>query len=147
MVTHVESAMRASAGRFSAMSGAPTDTLATLLADHSATMRPLFGPTEERVGAFSNISISMATVIESAELTTFYAIDAPTERLDSLQSDLLAHDLVDGAYIKPGAEPAANLNDMAPTPEEAPPATPDYVSRQGYLEAAPGGVEARCGQP
>ncbi|MBY5720607.1 S8 family serine peptidase [Rhizobium leguminosarum] len=135
--------MRASAGRFSAMSGAPTDTLATLLADHSATMRPLFGPTEERVAAFSSLSIGMAAIIEPTELTTFYAIDASTERLDSLQSDLLAHDLVDGAYIKPGAEPAAYLNDMAPTPEEAPPATPDYVSRQGYLEAAPGGVEAR----
>ncbi|WP_221962733.1 S8 family serine peptidase [Rhizobium laguerreae] len=143
VVTHVESAMRASAGRFSAMSGAPTDTLATLLADHSATMRPLFGPTEERVAAFSSLSIGMAAIIEPTDLTTFYAIDAPTERLDSLQSDLLAHDLVDGAYIKPGAEPAAYLNDMAPTPEEAPPATPDYVSRQGYLEAAPGGVEAR----
>jgi len=143
VVTHVESAMRASAGRFSAMSGAPTDTLATLLADHSATMRPLFGPTEERVAAFGNLSMDVAAVAEPTDLTTFYAIDAPAERLDALQSDLLAHDLVDGAYIKPGAEPAAYLNDMAPTSEEAPPATPDYVSRQGYLEAAPGGVEAR----
>jgi hypothetical protein len=44
--------------------------------------------------------------------------------------------------VKPPAEPP-QINDMAPVPEEAPPATPDFVSRQRYLDAAPGGVDAR----
>ena len=38
---------------------------------------------------------------------------------------------------------AAFLNDMAPAPEEPPPATPDFTARQIYLDAAPGGVDAR----
>lgn len=142
VVTRAETALRASAGRFEALSGESTDTLATLLADHGATLRPLFGPTEERVLAFSTAGEPSA-VSEPVELATFYMVDAPAEGLPALQSDLLAHDLVDGAYIKPGAEPPALLNDMAPTPEEAPPTTPDFSSRQLYLDAAPGGVEAR----
>ncbi|WP_222440866.1 S8 family peptidase [Siccirubricoccus deserti] len=35
------------------------------------------------------------------------------------------------------------LNDAVPLPEEAPPASPDFTGRQGYLDAAPGGVDAR----
>lgn len=75
-------------------------------------------------------------------MATFYAVEAPEAGMASLQSDLLANDLVDGAFIKPGAEPAV-LNDMAPATDEAPPASPDFVARQLYLEAAPGGIEAR----
>ena len=48
VVTHVETALRASAGRFEAMSGAPTNDLATILADHGAAMRPLFGRCRQR---------------------------------------------------------------------------------------------------
>ena len=142
VVTRAETAMRASAGRFEALSGEDTRTLATVLADHGAVMRPLFGATEERIAA-SALALESVTPGEPADLSIFYTVDAPTDRLDALQADLLAQDVVDGAYVKPGAEPAALLNDMAPTPEEAPPATPDFGSRQGYLEAAPGGVEAR----
>ena len=43
VVTRAETAMRASAGRFEALSGEDTRTLATVLADHGAVMRPLFG--------------------------------------------------------------------------------------------------------
>ncbi|MCD9144226.1 S8 family peptidase [Streptomyces albireticuli] len=42
-----------------------------------------------------------------------------------------------------GADPAAVLNDMAPDVADAPPVTPDFTARQGYLDAAPGGVDAR----
>lgn len=142
VVMRPESGLRASAGRFAAMSGAPTDTLSNLLRDHNASLRPLFGITEERVLARS-AALGGAMDTEPTELSTFYLVDAPPDRLEALQSDLLGHDLVDGAYVKPGAEPPALLNDMAPTPEEAPPATPDFTVRQAYLDAAPGGVEAR----
>jgi len=144
VVTRPETALRASAGRFHAMSGQSTDTLQALLSDHGASMRPLFGPTEERVAAMMSRSFGEASLgAEPVDLAIFYTVDAPAERLEALQSDLLAQDLVDGAYVKPGAEPPAFLNDMAPTPEEAPPSTPDYSSRQLYLDAAPAGVEAR----
>ena len=35
------------------------------------------------------------------------------------------------------------LNDMAPDGNDAPPATPNFTLRQGYLDAAPGGIDAR----
>lgn len=142
VVTRAETAMRASAGRFEALSGEPTATLASLLADHGATMVPLFGATEERVIA-SSLSLKFAPESDPVGLATFYAVDAPPEKLDALQADLIGNDLVDGAYVKPGAEPAAYLNDMAPAADEAPPASPDFSARQLYLDAAPGGVEAR----
>lgn len=142
VVTRTESAMRASAGRFEALSGEPTDTLASILADNGAQMVPLFGGTEERVIAAS-ATLDYADPSAAVDLSNFYKIEAPENKLESLQSDLFAQDLVDGAYVKPGAEPAAFLNDMAPTSDEAPPASPDFSSRQGYLDAAPGGVEAR----
>ncbi|MCC2662885.1 MAG: serine protease [Geminicoccaceae bacterium] len=141
VVTRPEAAMRASAGRFEAMSGESTDTLASVLSANGASMRPLFGPTEERVLASAALVDAMAA--EPVELATFYKVDAPPAALDALQAQLLASDLVAAAYVKPPAEPAAFLNDMAPAADEAPPATPDFSSRQGYLDAAPGGVEAR----
>ena len=144
VVTRPESAMRASAGRFAALSGQPTDSLAKLLADNGATMHPLFGPTEERVAAFAMTPQAMITG-EPSDLTAFYKVDAAPERLEALQAKLLDQDIVESAYIKPGAEPAAHLNDMAPAPQEAPPASPDFSSRQGYLDAAPGGVEVALG--
>jgi hypothetical protein len=35
------------------------------------------------------------------------------------------------------------INQMQPTDADAPPVTPDLVARQGYLETAPAGIEAR----
>lgn len=141
VVTHADVAMRASAGRFEALSGAPTETLESLLADHGATLAPLFGATEERVIAAS-ASFEFAPASDPDGLATFYSVAAAPERVESLRSDLIGHDLVDGAYIKPGSEPAV-LNDMVPAGDEAPPASPDFGARQLYLDAAPGGVEAR----
>jgi hypothetical protein len=137
--------MRASAGRFEALSGASTDSLASVLGTFGAAMRPLFGATEERVlaGAAALVEPTGAATVDPGELATFYKVDAAPERLDELQAQLLASDVVAAAYVKPPTEPAGFLNDMAPAADEAPPATPDFSSRQGYLDASPGGVEAR----
>ena len=35
------------------------------------------------------------------------------------------------------------LNDMQPSGVEAPPVTPDFTSRQAYLDPAPTGIDAR----
>jgi len=144
VVTTQEAGLRASAGRLESIAGAPTDMLATLLADTRAVLRPLFGATEERVlSASLEAAASRGDEMAPAEdLSLFYTVDAPPERLESIRSDLESDDLVAGAYLKPGAEPPV-LNDMAPAPQEAPPASPDFTARQGYLDAAPGGVEAR----
>ena len=140
VVTRPESAMRASAGRFAV--GAADRLACEAACGQWRHHVPLFGPTEERIAAFAMTPQAMITG-EPSDLTAFYKVDAAPERLEALQAKLLDQDLVEGAYIKPGAEPAAHLNDMAPAPQEAPPASPDFASRQGYLDPAPGGVEAR----
>ena len=77
--------MRVSAGRFVALSGQPTDSLAKLLADNGASMHPLFGPTEERIAAFAMTPQAMITG-EPSDLTAFYKVDAAPERLEALQA-------------------------------------------------------------
>nr|CBM43241.1 serine protease [uncultured organism] len=84
---------------------------------------------------------------------TFYRVDAPDERLEDLARRLQELPTVEAAYVKPPASPAVltevelprgelGINDMSPRPEE-PAATPDFTSRQGYLNAAPEGIDAR----
>lgn len=144
LVTRTESAFRASAGRFEALSGESTRTLEEVLKDHGAHLAPLFGATEERVlAATQALSSQAAPDAPLNDLSTFYRVQAPQGDLNKLQADLLAQDLVDGAYVKPGAEPATYINDAQPLAEEAPSVTPDFSARQGYLDAAPGGVNAR----
>jgi Subtilase family len=142
VVARQDVGLRASAGRFASMAGAPTRNLASLLSDHGARLRPIFGATEERAMAALS-AFASAESMPAQDLSVFYSVEAPPERLEALRSDLAGDELVEAAYIKPGAEPAAYINDMAPTAEEAPPASPDFTSRQTYLDAAPGGVEAR----
>jgi hypothetical protein len=57
-------------------------------------------------------------------------------------------DAVEAAYVVPPAEPAEvmdgeALNPMTPDAEEALPASPNFTSRQGYLNRAPDGINAR----
>jgi len=60
-----------------------------------------------------------------------------TERLQGI-------DLVEAAYIKPPAEPPMLLEDeYVPVTDEPSALTPDLPHQQGYLDAAPGGVDAR----
>lgn len=112
---------------------------------------------------------ALPVTAETAELlirmARCYSVDAPDDRLDALAEELGALDVVEAAYVKPAAELAtvadtatgadlpaapypaagaeAGINDMAPTGPDAPPASPDFTARQGYLGAAPGGIDAR----
>ena len=142
VVTQADAGMRASAGRFSTLSAAPTANLARVLANHNATLRPLFGATEERVIATTR-TLAPAAARHAETMATYYAVEAPATELPQLQQALRAEPLVAGAYIKPGAEPAAFVNDAAPLAAEAPTLTPDFSARQIYLDDAPAGIDAR----
>jgi hypothetical protein len=112
-----------------------------LLARHRAQMVPIFGPTEERVMARSSRQ-AVSAQAPMQDLSVFYRVEAPAERLEALRSELASHELVEAAYLKP---PVAlpQINTMTAAPEEPPPATPDFTARQIYLDAAPSGIEAR----
>ena len=112
-----------------------------LLARHGATMSPIFGPTEERVMA-RQAAHSAAAQAPMEDLSVFYKVEAPDERIAELREQLSKSELVEAAFVKPAVE-LPRINDMAAAPEEPPPATPDLSARQIYLNAAPSGIDAR----
>jgi hypothetical protein len=154
-ITEAPAQIRARAARVESLSGASTTALNDALRQAGARMRPLFGETEERViQRMGALSPTAQADEELPDLSTFYRVEAPNERLDALAAQLQRTRGVAAAYVKPGAQPAAlemadaqslmgALNSMAPLAADAPPATPDFTARQLYLEAAPGGVDAR----
>ena len=107
-----------------------------------ATLRPLFGTSEERLRYEASVSAATAET-PPPDLSVFYRVEAPAGDLERLAGELGEHEAIEAAYVKPPAEPAQGLNDMAPREEAPPHHTPDFSTRQGYLDAAPGGIDAR----
>ena len=147
VIANKQAGLRARAEGVSSVTGFDVSALSTILQAHGATLTPLFGPTEERVQADAALRAAPA----GPEAHLFYHVDAPDDRLDALAAELLKHDAVEAAYVKPAGElPSValadtdmGLNTMLPTGGDAPPTTPDFTARQLYLDAAPGGVDAR----
>lgn len=142
VVSRPESGLRAAAGAVTSLRGAKVDSLTTLLQRRGATMVPLFG-NEDRVA----MAVSRATAIPHGmtDLTTYYRVVADDRHLDDLAQQLLKVEVVEGAYVKPKAEPPVVREEAIrpPDPQEAPPVSPNFTSRQLYLEVAPGGIDAR----
>lgn len=102
-------------------------------------LTPLFGASEERLRA--EATAAAETGVAAPDLSVFYHVDAPAERLEEVAQQFAENELFEAAYIKPPAEPA-RLNEMSPNLVDAPPVTPNFQARQLYLGAAPGGIEA-----
>lgn len=81
--------------------------------------------------------------VPAPDLSLFYRVRAPQERLQELAERLRQFDIVQGAYVKGPAEmPAAGID--CPTLTVAPPAvTPNFEPKQGYLNKAPKGIDAK----
>lgn len=141
VLTRPATALRSSAGRFTSMAGENVSGIGDILAKHGAAMTPLFGATEERVIA-RTMRAAEANQVPMEDLSVFYKVDAPAERLEELRDELAASDLVEAAYVKPPVALPV-MNDMAPAPGEPPPATADFTASQIYLDPAPAGVDAR----
>lgn len=130
--------------------GANVKPLSDLLAAEGAEMAPLFGLSEERLKAEA-AALAPSSEMEVPDLSILYHVRAEDEKLDKLCKALCELDFVDGAYVKPAGEPPEVLvedtietvNDMLPIGDEAPPATANLSTRQGYLDPAPGGIDAR----
>ena len=108
------------------------------LPSKTAAVRPLFRPRPRR-----NYGSPEAAHAMTLQLDRFYHVSAPDQELESLHAQLLKHSLVEAVYIKPPTHFAVLMNQMAPSPFAAPSQTPDFTGRQGYLDPAPGGVDAR----
>jgi hypothetical protein len=112
------------------------DPLADLLRRNAATIRPAFSA--------PRASGSRPEPRATTALQAFYRVEAHPERLGDLAADLRAHDSVISTFLKPPVYPAQFMNaNLLPLADPAPPMTPDFTTRQGYLDAAPEGVDAR----
>jgi hypothetical protein len=140
VIAHPDAGLRLAAAGFESTSGAEVASLRDALSGVEARVRPLFGASEERL-RYESASLSERLGAAVPDLSVYYRVEAPAERLEELAGKLQKRDAVAAAYIKPPAEPP-QINDMAPLAEETP-ATPDFSTRQGYLDAAPGGIDAR----
>jgi hypothetical protein len=143
VVARPEAALRAAGDTVASAEGLDVGPLARLLRGHNAELRLLFGTSEESLQAEAVAAPPAAPGQAPPDLSVFYRVEAPEHRLEELAAELLGHEgLVAAAFVKPPAEPA-RLNDMAPSAPAAPLATPDFTPLQGYLNAAPAGIDAR----
>jgi Subtilase family len=111
--------------------------IAAILTKHGGALRPLFvAGTIRAPGDFAPPGVGAP-----AASNIFHRVVAENYKLEALADDLRSAPSVIAAYIKPGAEPPVNRM----YPSAAPPAaaTPDFSTRQSYLDPAPGGVDAR----
>ena len=144
-----EAQLRVTREGITSVQGADVNSLANILASESAVMRPLFGINEEQIQA-RIASVAVETNADVPDLSLYYRVEAPDERLEELAARLREQGVVEAAYVKPAAELPIALDqvsemfhNMVPLAEEAPSVSPDFTVRQAYLDAAPGGIDAR----
>ena len=143
-----DAGLRVRATELASAAGADTTPLADTLTRYGASLEPVFGASEERARARMT---AVPTAESLPDLGLYYNVTTEDARLDELADNLLAQDLVEAAYVKPAAtvpqvvadDVAESINAMLPDPGDAPPVTPDFTARQGYLDGAPGGIDAR----
>jgi hypothetical protein len=156
VVAEADAGLRAEATEVHSASAMDTSPINKLLSEAGASMHTLFGEAEERLQNKAAAAPSPDGGDEP-QLDLFYRVEAPDADLDSLAEKLLQMPGIAGAYVKPQPEPAIDtaemvretdetqsppLNTMAPRPDAAPPATPNFVPRQTYLGPAPAGIDA-----
>lgn len=162
VVANRDAGLRSHQTTISSLSGAEVGDLDRVLKNAGARMMPLFGDSEERL---QQERAAMASELPSADarffgevpdLSVYYQVDADDESLDELAEQLAKCQTVHAAYVKPAAYPSQQqaiatgtvgsgaelLNAMQSLEADAPPVTANFVTRQGYLMPAPGGVDA-----
>ncbi len=144
VVADPKARLRAGQRGVEAAPGTETQALNAMLASEGIALEPLFGASEARTRAAAE-ALSAADV---PDLSVFYRVRAEDARLDDLAEALAKLPGIDRAYVKPPAEPAVpyiedNVLERQPAADaDSPPVTPDLTAGQGYLLAAPGGVDA-----
>jgi len=166
LVARPEAGLRAAGAGLTAAEADPAP-LAAVLDEAGARLRPLFGTSEERLrheaealaeeagpeaGGMGALVQESGGAEESAgtelaappDLSVYYRVEGTEgQDLAALAARLREQGLVRGAYVKPPAALPVRLNAMTAQPDEPPVATPSFEARQGYLNAAPAGIEAR----
>jgi hypothetical protein len=160
VVAESEAGIRAQGASVASAAAMDVSDINSVLSQAGATMRTLFGESEERLQAKVAAAPSGAAREDDPPLHLFYEVSAPDAELDKLAEKLAKLPGIDGAYVKPAPQPAAvETADVvrekarkAPPPDaavnmmtaldfEAPSTTPNFTPRQLYRAAAPGGID------
>jgi hypothetical protein len=121
--------------------GAGAD-LQAVLERAGARLRPLFGSGEERL-LRERAVLSAGPAPGAPDLSVFYRVEGPARGFEKLAARMRERDIVLAAYVKPPTALPARLNVMRAAAAAAPPASPEFSARQGYLDPAPAGIDAR----
>jgi hypothetical protein len=146
VVADPEARLRASEHGIASRADAETKPLNDFLAKEGITLDPLFGISEDHL-QYKAAWIASQSAEGVPDLTPYYRVRAEDARLEVLASELAALPGVVGAYVKPAPEPASTVSvGMYPSSVETgaleASATADFAPRQGYLQPAPGGIDA-----
>uniref|UniRef100_UPI001F346797 S8 family peptidase n=1 Tax=Sinomonas notoginsengisoli TaxID=1457311 RepID=UPI001F346797 len=115
------------------------------LASPGATVTRSFGPANRLGDRVRGTSLESS----GSALLNYFSITGFEGNADEIAAALAADDAVASAFVKPPAEPPiappveGAVAERAPGTGDAPPSTPDFTGSQGYLDAAPNGVDAR----
>jgi hypothetical protein len=83
---------------------ADTKTMADLIRTEQAKIRPLYGVSEESLREKTAHTKTMMGVGQRLDLSIFYKVTVPDEKLKSMVPKLRALKVVQSAYVKPGVE-------------------------------------------
>ena len=140
-------------GVASVADGVDTSSLGSVLESHGAVMRPLFGLSEDRLRAqvaeLAGPAAAGADADAAAppDLSSFYRVVADEDRFHEIAEALLAYDLIEAAYVKPGGEPAPRRRARAPADSgrRAPGHHPTSSDARGTWRPPPAASTRRSG--
>jgi Subtilase family len=143
VITRSEAKVRVEDDQVASLTGEPVADIQDVLEAGGARIEPLFGAEAGETAEFAP-----SADVPEAGFGTFFRVHAPEDRLEALAEQLRGLEIVDGAYVKPPAEPASITLErpgvmLIPEPvvEEAPTTTPDFTPRQDYRDPAPVGID------
>ena len=150
VVARDDALLRATPEGVASLAGADVRPLTRAVERSQGTLRRLFATTEEAL-ITERLELEATAAAPVPDLSVYYYVDAPDERLDDLAAELAETETVEAAYVKPPGEPpiappargARARRADAPDSGAAPAATPDFVARQIYLQSAPAGIDAQ----
>jgi hypothetical protein len=145
VVAKRELGLRATAEGVVTVTGVDISSLTDLLDTEGLTLEPLFGISEDRLEA-QIASVAAKTGEEVPDLSVYYRLALPEgqaeEQAEALAERVRQQEAIDGAYFQPPASlpVEAVVGEVAPEPSL--PVTPNFTNQQGYLDPAPGGIDA-----
>ncbi|TDP32923.1 S8 family serine peptidase [Nocardia ignorata] len=103
-----------------------------------AHLVPIFGPGNRLAGKLADTP----QAAQAGSYLGYHRVVGAVGDLTEVADRLRAEDTVSAAYVKPAAEPPLAPGTTVARAPEAPSVTPDFRSRQVYLDAAPNGIDA-----